>query len=805
MLKKLKDFFRKAYHWILSVIGIMFLIFISTTQFIPVGLGTSNWTIVGNKVLINDSRIYLSAEPYTIHGSGFVDLELMSKLYSGDATIVFGFNTTRTKPTGFEIYHPVNITTEYNYSCDYNFNYTLTPKYAWCYQTLNQTDNISTTHYNVTIFEHNFSIGNLITKTIYWNETEQIDYIPSLIRSDIIEYDFGGMTSWRYIENVSIIQNNKYKARIYLDVPKTLYGWGGKYWFCVMPSSYGKDVRQANLDDELYCLDPWFTTETLFNITLLHSSFENEVTDNFSTTGFSRTTAQYKDGSASATLPASSSANRVLTSNSVDSSLNGLNMCSGVYVSFWTMDDDIDDADNVWFQIKNSSGTYINYGTELGLLTEDTWVNQLIKVNDSSFLYSDFQVRFTNGGALASTENLWVDNVTIICLDPWWNTSYTYKRGINCTNLTDGVQIVINGSSGFNLSDCVVNQIVWTMCQGANTSLYYTNCTDYVVANDTTLIPFEVEVGTGTSYKVDTLWKNGSYNYTRVFHLNNSGYDSSYTLNGTLKGTPVFTTDGIIGGGMLFDGVNDAVNMNIPFGSGENDYKTGSVIHFIRVRRNGTGDTYDKVRPLMGETIGAYLWAYGINDHPSFVWRKYHYFNVLEAAIITTAVFSYDVPAMLVTTWNNATGERQYIYLNSTVQSNTTGYTQSADDGRVNYSIGVGYGPALYFNGTMGEVRTSNQQIHYSVISQIYSNYLYTKGYGEIGIEESQAAGTGSCTYVSGNWAINCTDHCNITATNLLLNNFTIIGASASEERVIGLSNITNYSFGRIENCYVYS
>jgi len=52
---------------------------------------------------------------------------------------------------------------EKSYTCDYDFSYTTSPNYAWCWY----TDGNGT---NRTVFEHHFDTGNMGTKTIYWIE-----------------------------------------------------------------------------------------------------------------------------------------------------------------------------------------------------------------------------------------------------------------------------------------------------------------------------------------------------------------------------------------------------------------------------------------------------------------------------------------------------------------------------------------------------------------------------------------------------------------------------------------------------------
>ena len=253
----------------------------------PAITGVENsWIIQGNKVFINDSRVLLSAEPHTLRSSGYVYEDLVSKVFEGDITVVYGFDTDLVKPRRLELYKPRNVTIEKSYTCDYNFNYTLNPKYAWCYKT--EQVNIGTNsspewvERNVTVFEHGFESGDLGSKTISWTETRHEDWIDVSKKFNKVSYDYGGMDTWYYVSGVNIEKDKLYRTRVYLEVIPRLGSFGGKYWRCVMPSSYGKDVRQANLDGKLYCLDPWWNTtfKQRYNITINNTdgiSHENEI------------------------------------------------------------------------------------------------------------------------------------------------------------------------------------------------------------------------------------------------------------------------------------------------------------------------------------------------------------------------------------------------------------------------------------------------------------------------------------------------------------------------------------------------
>lgn len=60
-----------------------------------------------------------------------------------------------------------NVT--YDYTCETNtFNYTLNPKYAWCW-----SDNLNSSGSHDCLFQHSFDGGNIQNKYIWWNQWEQ--------------------------------------------------------------------------------------------------------------------------------------------------------------------------------------------------------------------------------------------------------------------------------------------------------------------------------------------------------------------------------------------------------------------------------------------------------------------------------------------------------------------------------------------------------------------------------------------------------------------------------------------------------
>jgi hypothetical protein len=214
---------------------------------------SENYTIKGDSVYIDDNKVYLNVTPHTLTSDGVVEIDFMSKQYSGDIDFVFGFDRSYIIPTNAMIYKPHDVTKEVSYTCNYLFNYTTNPKYFWCYSNTNGTTQL--------VFEHSFLHGNIPTKTAYWNETYQEDWV-NWKPQEKVNYDYLDMNTWYYSKNLSIVEDQLYKLKFNLK----LYPNGhGKYVLALKPSS--ETIQQAIANGHLYALDPWWET-TIINYSI---------------------------------------------------------------------------------------------------------------------------------------------------------------------------------------------------------------------------------------------------------------------------------------------------------------------------------------------------------------------------------------------------------------------------------------------------------------------------------------------------------------------------------------------------------
>lgn len=206
---------------------IAILLLVSLIPFMPPA-SSADYIIDGNKVYIDDINVYLSASPHTIGSSGWVSLELISKRYTGNIDIAFGFNQEIIKPTKIQIYrsyyHPLLYL---------------------------ETQNIST--YDST----NSTWTNYTTGNWTWTNSTYEDWQDWNIPIIPLQYEYQGFNKWYISTNLPVTQGVLYKVRIYLDVPFSgLNASTGKYYFAVKPSS--ETIQQAISNGHFYNIDPWW-------------------------------------------------------------------------------------------------------------------------------------------------------------------------------------------------------------------------------------------------------------------------------------------------------------------------------------------------------------------------------------------------------------------------------------------------------------------------------------------------------------------------------------------------------------------
>ena len=240
---------KKKYILIVGIlIFIISILNISKTQ--------QNWIIEGNKVYIDNNLAYISAEPHTLYGDGEVVFNITSKIYEGDIDIFFGFDKNSITPKKVEFYNLSNVNIEKNYTCltDY-FNYSVIDKFAWCFK--NDTINNITGETDLTlIFSHSFDVGDLDNKRIFWNEiiVQEWQDISKIFNK--VNLIYGDMNTWYYYDKFSIISNQIYTIKVYIEVDNFEKN-KQKYWVAIKPSTL--TIQEAIDTNNFLYLDPWWS------------------------------------------------------------------------------------------------------------------------------------------------------------------------------------------------------------------------------------------------------------------------------------------------------------------------------------------------------------------------------------------------------------------------------------------------------------------------------------------------------------------------------------------------------------------
>ena len=250
------------------IVAFMFLMGSSTS---------AGYIIEDNKVYAEGTWGKLEAYPHTIHSSGWVYFNVTPYQDFGALDFCWGFNTSKVKPKKAEFYQPhyVNWTTNhslflYNVSsfsataeaCEYGNEYN-TYKYNVTYQICSQYNETTgeceayNTTSSIVCFDKYKQSGT--NYTIYWHTKHS----KLILWKDIsaafhkINYEYGGMNTWYYIKNITLEAGKTYQVRAWIDVPITIEGISGKYWWAIKPSS--ETISQAIANGHFFAIDPWYS------------------------------------------------------------------------------------------------------------------------------------------------------------------------------------------------------------------------------------------------------------------------------------------------------------------------------------------------------------------------------------------------------------------------------------------------------------------------------------------------------------------------------------------------------------------
>lgn len=220
---------------------------------------TQEYDEASDTQFVNDSHIYMSASP--AHNTpGTIREELIVKQYPDNITSVWLFDSNKVKPDNFKLFVPWNETITSNFSCNESFVFETSPNHLYCYITHAEQvlPNGTIPAYNQTLFNNTFDRWSAPSKTVFWDEIVEHSYKDLMIDLKPITFDFWGVDKGFVARNFNVKTGKMYETSFDLSMKLNDGFVDGKYYRCIMPSYYGRDIQQAKLDGKLDCLDPWY-------------------------------------------------------------------------------------------------------------------------------------------------------------------------------------------------------------------------------------------------------------------------------------------------------------------------------------------------------------------------------------------------------------------------------------------------------------------------------------------------------------------------------------------------------------------
>jgi hypothetical protein len=294
----------------------------------------------------------------------------------------------------------------------------------------------------------------------------------------------------------------------------------------------------------------------------------------------------------------------------------------------------------------------------------------------------------------------------------WFNTSYVTKFPVNCSKVLNGYPIAINGSQGVTITG--EKQIIWTYCMGTGTALYYNSPTDYIVANNTKRLPFEVDIGNETSINATSVWSNY---FVAVYHMNDRN-DSLEKYDWGAGSTNPAKSTGFFGNGYTL--TTDAINM------------TGLQVEHLdnnwtfMVMYNPVGSTPTTYGGIFYNAVGG--------DNGCMVSGNTSSMRCTSPYPFCDREFTMNWTKTGLVSWVQGVGgdmHNQSVFLNGSIVSGSDIHcTTWMDDYPV--KIGLGDRSGRSFDGMIDELRVSNSSLDTAYQNYTYHNYLNTAGYGRV-------------------------------------------------------------------------
>jgi hypothetical protein len=299
-----------------------------------------------------------------------------------------------------------------------------------------------------------------------------------------------------------------------------------------------------------------------------------------------------------------------------------------------------------------------------------------------------------------------------------------YNFPINCSNVSDGTPIVINGSNGFDIGGG--KQIVWTICQ-PSLILNYTNTSNYAVYNATAQVPMEVEMGNGTSSSygdIVSMWRNiGAIGVYHFGGATTDALDSANYLNITATGT-ITKNNAYLGGQADLNGIGGypttGVSAHMPYGEG---------VHTEQMFLNYSGESGDSFWFFGKSEDSGQRWGFSASIVADNKITNYHWYNDWNNILTLNP----NERQMLVMGFD---GTNDFAINNDGARlEQTLGATMALSNAQ--FAIGDWRTTGAYPTANITEFRIFNETKSDEFINQTYKNIIGTEGYGNAGaIEE---------------------------------------------------------------------
>jgi hypothetical protein len=312
----------------------------------------------------------------------------------------------------------------------------------------------------------------------------------------------------------------------------------------------------------------------------------------------------------------------------------------------------------------------------------------------------------------------------------WYDTDYPNRFVIDCSDITISHEpVLVNGSSGLYINGS--QQLIWTYCEGVNTSVYFKSNADYLVANDTEALPFEVEKGDVSGYLPSSVWDS---DYVLVNHMNDVNStlirdSTAYGNNGTkAAANEPNQVDGAIGYGQDFDGSDD----NILCGNAsELNFERTDVFTMEAFVKDGNG----------GVIIGRVD-----SDAKGYEWYDNSGSVRMQVVYNTGSRILVDSDSIPISGWmrvimsydGTSSADGVHFYLNGTASSNSVVADTLANDIAGNNIFRLGSRVSgVYYNGLSDEIRISKINRTQEYANETFNNFNGVSGYGSIGSMET--------------------------------------------------------------------